>query len=169
MIDLEKRSNSVNEKTLTVEIEKIHFSFLDRALRKKKIVVIDVRQPTIGVLEQIGAIVKKIKPSPNSNEEILPLLFDRMQDDALAQIEVLACLFECKAFPSASTKKLIRENLLPKEALALIAKLFEFGDLTSILNTTILMKGMGLIKSREIIAPQQKEEEKGEARISGEQ
>ena len=162
-MDAQKRANTINEKTLRIEITKSNRMFFG-----KKTIVYDVKQPTLGVLEQVGAIVYNTKLDETVGAEILPSMLNRMQGDASMQIEVLACLLECKAHPSKAVKKLIRDNILPSEAFDLISKLFEFGDLNSFLNTTILMKGMGLMKSREIIAQQQKEGEQEGRKTFGE-
>lgn len=159
MIDFKKKSAVLNEKTISVEIDILNPTFFDSIRRKTKVTKI-VRQPPLGVLLEIGAIVSKLEPFDANPKEILPMIFERMKRDAEAQIAVLACLFDCRAYPSENTKKLISDNIRPSEALSLVAQLFEFADLNSFTNTTILTKGMGLVNRGEIIASQKNEEEK---------
>lgn len=167
MIDNQKRADIVNGRTLTVEVDVINPTWWQK-LRKKTKLVYEVRQPSLGVLEQIGALSGRIK-SVEQTAEVLPMIFGRLQNDAKAQIEILACLFESKAYPSQSVKNIISKNILPNEALSLISNLFEFANLSDFINSTILMKGMGLTKSEEIIAPQELKNESEERKTSGEQ
>jgi len=167
MIDPQKRSDIVNGKTLTIELDIINPTWWQKLRRQTKMVY-KVRQPSLGVLEQIGALSDRIKRVEQTSE-VLPMMFSRLQNDARTQIEILACLFESKAYPSQSVKDIISENIRPNEALSLISNLFEFANLSDFINSTILMKGMGLTKSEEIIAPQENEKENEEHKTFGEQ
>lgn len=153
MHDLKKESAVFNEKTLTLEIDVIKRSWVDRLLKRAKARAFIVRQPPIGVLEEVGTLVAKLGAykSPEKGA-FMPMVFERLKTDATTMIDVMACFLECKAYPSKGIKKFIRENVMPEDIAGLIANLFEFADIPAFLNTTILMKGMGLKKTEGIIA-----------------
>lgn len=164
MFDEIKEADTFNEATIKVEIDILHYGWFDRLFRRPRVKVFEVRQPPVGVLFQIGAAMSKIKNyEKGDTSEILPDIIDRLKTDIPVQIEVMAMLLECKASPSQRTINLINDNVTTDQIFGLVAKLFEFANLSAFLNTTILTRGMGL-KRKEIIALSGGEEEK----ISGE-
>lgn len=166
IVDLHHRSAVLNEKTITVELLLLKPLIQDGS--QVSVLKFKVRQPSIGVLEAVGAIVDGIPELSEEDAKDTSLMFQRLKSDATSQIEVLACLIESKAYPSDEIKSLLRENLRPDEALELMMHLLSFADLKSFSTTTILMKRIGLTKSREIIAPQLSESEEDANRIYGE-
>lgn len=164
-ISLQHRSAILNEKTITVEIsllKPIQSDGVECNLIKYK-----VKQPSLGVLEEVGSIVDAI-PSLTTDETDTSTLFERLQSDASAQRKVLACLLEGKAYPSDFTVDIVTNNISHTETLPLLIHLFSFADLKSFSTTTILMKGIGLQKSREIIARPQNEKGSAEVKTFGE-
>lgn len=165
MIDLKKESATLNEKKLSVEIDVLRRSWIDRILRRPAVRTFIVKQPPIGVLEEIGALVCDVaKYDEMDNQNFMPMVFERLKSDTATMVNVMACLLECKAYPSNQIKFFIRNNVLPGDVVSLISRLFEFADIPSFLNTIILMKGMSLKKTEEIIASENEDK-----KTSGEQ
>jgi hypothetical protein len=141
-----------------VSLKKEYLTFFHRIGILPKVKVFAVTPPTLGTLMRISKVVENIGLFDGNELQkpggIVQLGFKSIANDMSKVIYVLACIISNRR--KSPSKKLIRFltwSFDPEDMKKLLTLFFQKMDVMGFITSIISMKGMSLIQTGEIIAP----------------
>ncbi|WP_316851158.1 hypothetical protein [Pedobacter agri] len=150
---LKKVANVVTNREIEIEIEIVKPSLIDR-IKKRKVKVFKVRRACLSTLLFLSNIILELKTNPDdSKTDKASGVLKAIGDDAKLTVKIIgALLLNSDKSPGYFLEKFLLDNLDTLEQRYILYKLIDHSRLENFLSSIILMKGMSLLKTEEMIA-----------------
>lgn len=150
---LEKVASVVTNREIDIEIEIVKPSIIDR-IKKRKVRVFKVRRACLSTLLFLSELILQLKTEPDDsdNDNTSSAIKAIGNDGRIAARIISILLLNTDKNPGYLFEKWLLDNLDTMEQRYLLFKLIDHSRLENFLSTIILMKGMSLLKTEEMIA-----------------
>lgn len=150
--------SAINEEPLRIEIIRKKYGIWDFIFLRRRKKIFIVRPPVLGVLVKISGIIENIKINTEDVEK-QPFEFgieylNKNKDDMLRIVGY--ALQGKKSEPGKGLLKFIDKNLTAQELLVLVSAILNLTNAKDFSTSIILVQGMSLMTSKEIIALRKK-------------
>ncbi|WP_131535456.1 hypothetical protein [Pedobacter nototheniae] len=150
---LRQVANVATNREIDIEIDIVKPSILDR-LRKRKSKVFKVRRSCLSTLLYLSELILELKTEIDTSEKNnVAKILKAFGDDAALTVKIIGVLIlNTNQLPPYCLTKFLLKNLDAVEQKYLLYKLIDHNRLEDFLSSIILMKGMSLLKTEEMIA-----------------
>jgi len=146
-------SRAINDKHFDVEIDIVKPSFIQR-LRKEKVKLFSVRRACLSTLLTFGEIVLDFKTNYYKDATFTASqMVEAVCTDARVAVKAIAILLlNTENKKNSSLERFLLKNLDSDDCRHILLRLIEHSKMENFISSIILVKGMSLLKTEEMIA-----------------
>jgi hypothetical protein len=155
---LQHKVAALTEQPLTIDIDIRKRTLIDWLLRRPVKKEFEVRPTRLSTLIYFSDLTSRLTDPGETQGKGLPALVASISNDGRLMFRILALLIEdTDKEPSKRLQKLLADNITITDAKILLMQLIEFSSITDFMSTTILIRKMSLLKTKELIAFEEKQ------------